>query len=321
MMTMEQASQWLLDRDNFLILTHKSPDGDTIGSAAGLCVALREQGKKAALLPIEELTKTFAPYVEGLMEENFHHDYVLSVDIATEKLFPENAEPYKGKVDLAIDHHSYRDDFGIENCVYSEKAAAGEIVYGIVKPWAKLTKTVALPLYVAVSTDTGCFVYGNTTPDTHQVAGELMETGLDIRAINKIHFQTVTLCRLRLEALLVSSMQLFEGGQCAMVCLTQKMIQDLNATEHDLENLSGFVGRIEGVSTGITIREKENGICRVSIRSNPQIIKANAICAKLNGGGHDAAAGGSFIGSVEETIAAVVQAMEEVQGRKLLPVS
>lgn len=320
MLTMKESADWLQERDNFLIITHRSPDGDTIGSGAGLCIALQEQGKTAHMLENEEITETFAPYVQGLQSSDFKPDFVISVDIATEDLFPPSAEIYKGKVDLSIDHHSQRDDFGKENCVYSQKAAAAEIIYGIVAHWGPISQKAALPLYVGVSTDTGCFVYGNTTADSHKVAGVLLETGLDVREINKPLFQTTTLTRLRLEALLVSSMLLFNEGSIAIVCLTQTMIQELNATEHDLDNLSGFVGKIEGVSVGITIREKEGGFCRLSMRSNPKILKSNAVCSKLGGGGHDAASGASFTGTVEETVAAIVSAIEEVQGAKLLPV-
>lgn len=321
MMTMKQASQWLLERNNFLILTHRSPDGDTIGSAAGLCLALRDQGKNAFLLTNEEITESFAPYVVGLQSSDFQFDYIVSVDVATEKLLPENAEQYKGKVDLSIDHHSYREDFGKENCVYADKASTGEIIYEIVQPWGPVSKEAAIPLYVAIATDTGCFVYGNTTPECHRVAGALIATGLDVRAINKVHFQTVTLNRLRLEAMLVQTMRLYNQGTCAIVCLTQAMIKELDANEHDLEDISSFVGQIEGVTTGVTIREKEGGFCRLSVRSNPAVVKANDVCGKLGGGGHDAASGASFTGTVEETVAAIVNAIEEVQGEKLQPVS
>ncbi len=319
MLTMQEAAQWLLDRDHFLILTHRSPDGDTIGCAAGLCLALREQGKTAFLLTNEEITQSFMPYVEGLQSSEFQGKYVVSVDIAAESLFPNNAEQYKGKVDLAIDHHSQRQDFGKENCVYADRAAAGEIIYEIVSQWGEVSQAVALPLYVALATDTGCFVYGNTTSNTHYVAGKLMEKGLDVREINKIHFQTFTLCRLRLESLLVTTMRLYDQGSVAIVCITQKMLKELGATEVDTENISAFVGKIQGVSTGITIREKEDGICRISMRTNPKELKANEVCAKLGGGGHAAASGASFTGTVEETIEAIVESIEAIRGSKLQP--
>lgn len=319
MFTIQESAKWLLERDNFLILTHRSPDGDTIGSAAGLCIALREQGKNASLLYNEEITDSFLPYVEGLQSSDFPYDFIVSVDVATEDLFPKNAQHCKGKVDLAIDHHSSRQDFGKENCVYAERAAAGEIIYEIVSQWNGISATVSLPLYVAVATDTGCFMFGNTTPETHYVAGKLMEHGLDVRAINKRHFQSVSLCRLRLESMLVSSMLLFDQGKVAIVCITQAMIQELQATENDTENISGFVSKIQGVSVGITLREKEDGTCRISIRSDPAELKANDVCGKMGGGGHAAASGASFTGSLEDCIAKVIQSIQEVRGSSLVP--
>ncbi len=319
MFTVQESAKWLLERDNFLILTHRSPDGDTIGSAAALCIALREQGKTAYLLTNKEITTNFKSYVENLQSPDYVGDYVVSVDIATEDLFPQNAQCYKGKVDLAIDHHSNRQDFGKENCVYAHRAACGEILYEIISLWGEVSAEVALPLYIAIATDTGCFLFGNTTPDTHYVAGKLMEKGLDVREINKKHFQSVSLTRLRLESMLVSSMLLFDQGKVAIVRITQAMIEELQATEDDTENISAFVGKIQGVSVGITLREKKDGICRISIRSNPKELKANDVCGKMGGGGHAAASGASFTGSLEDCMAKVISSIEEVRGSKLIP--
>ncbi|MFI3254720.1 MAG: DHH family phosphoesterase [Eubacteriales bacterium] len=319
MFTIEESAKWLIERDNFLILTHRSPDGDTIGCGAGLCLALREQGKTAYLLENEDITPSLQPYVEGLTSTDFEGDYIVSVDIATEDLFPNSAKKYCGKVDLAIDHHPMRDDFGKENCVYSDSASAGEIIYRIVSLWGEVSAAVALPLYVAVSTDTGCFVFGNTTPESHYVAGKLIEKGLDVRAVNKVHFQTVTICRLRLESRLLGDMKLFDGGKIAIVCVTLAMLKELGATEDDTENLSAFVSKIQGVNTGITIREKEDGICRISMRTIPTELKANEVCARLGGGGHAAASGAAFHGSVQGAVNAMVEAIEAVSGNKLTP--
>lgn len=319
MLTAKEAAQWLISRDNFLILTHKSPDGDTIGSGAGLCIALREQGKTAFMLQNDEISDTFAPYAEGLQSSDYTPDFVVSVDIATEELFPDSAEKFKGKVDLAIDHHPIRNPFGKENCIFPEKSACGELVYEIVSQWGKLSKAVALPLYVALSTDTGCFVYGNTNAESHRVAGSLLETGLEVRDINKQLFQTVTLTQLKLESALLSTMRLFNEGTIAIVCVTQKMREELGVQDRDMENISSFISKVEGVSTGITVREKKDGICKLSMRSNPDILNATSVCEKLGGGGHAAASGAKVTGSVEETASAIIRSIEEVLGEKLVP--
>jgi arabinoxylan arabinofuranohydrolase len=119
-------------------------------------------------------------------------------------LFPDNAEMFKTRVDLAIDHHPSYEGFGKESCVHPECAACGEILCELAQELGQLTPEVALPLYVAVSTDTGCFVYSNVTANTHRVAAALMETGIDYKAANKLHFRTKSKKRCKFRNLAVS---------------------------------------------------------------------------------------------------------------------
>ena len=207
-MTYTEAAELLRRQDNILILTHRRPDGDTIGCAVGLCAALRELGKTTWVLPNADATALFTPYLEGyLAPEGFAPDFVVSVDIASRGLFPDNAKCWLEKgVDLAIDHHGSNEGFGKENCVDSGRAACGELIYDIIRQWGPVSPAAALPLYLAVSTDTGCFVYSNTTPDTHRVAAALMDAGIDYRSVNKRHFRTKSFKRLRLESMITQDM-------------------------------------------------------------------------------------------------------------------
>ena len=132
MLTVPQTAALLRTFDNILILTHVRPDGDTVGCAAALCAGLRSLGKAAFLLPNPELTDTTAPYFRPYeAPEGFTPDKVVSTDIATVGLFPENARPYAERVDLAIDHHPSFESFGRENIVRPEAAACGELIYDI----------------------------------------------------------------------------------------------------------------------------------------------------------------------------------------------
>lgn len=189
--TRDDAARLLRERDGFLILTHKRPDGDTIGCAVALCLALRRLGKTAWVLPNPDATALFDPYWgDTPAPADFVPDTVVSVDVASEGLFPDNALPYRGKVELALDHHPSNEDFAAHTCVEADKAACGELLYRVITQWFPVDAALALPLYVAVSTDTGCFVYSNTTPHTHAVAAALMETGIDAAWVNKRHFRT-----------------------------------------------------------------------------------------------------------------------------------
>ena len=306
-MDYREAAALLAGQNDILILTHKRPDGDTIGCAVGLCAALRKLGKIAWVLPNADATSLFTPYLEGcLAPGEFAPRFVVSVDIAGRSLFPENAKAWLERgVDLAIDHHPSNEGFGRENCVDAGRAACGELIFDLVREWGE-------PLYVAVSTDTGCFVYGNTTPGTHRVAAALMETGIDYRGVNKRHFRTKSFKRLRLESMLCQNMELFDGGRIAVAAVTLEMMAVLDAREEDAEDVSAFAGQVEGVQTAVTIRELRPGECKLSVRTSAGL-NASAVCALLGGGGHAAASGCTVHGSVEEAKRAILEAIEKVK--------
>ena len=316
MLTVAETAAFLRSRDNFLILTHIRPDGDTVGCAAALCIALREQGKTAHVLPDPGTSGIFTPYLEGLLaEDGWQPDTVVAVDIAARGMFHDAALPYLDRVDLTIDHHPSQEFYAKETFLDGSRAACGEIVYDILRQWGPVSKEAALPLYVAVSTDCGCFVYSNTSADCHRVAAELMATGIDFYAANRKHFRTKSFKRLKLESLLTEGMELHDDGEIAIVTLTLDMMEQLDLHEEDIDNISAFVGQVEGAKTGVTIRQLTPERCKISLRTDPGDLNASNICALLGGGGHAAAAGATVDGSPDETRAAIMAAIRQIQNR------
>ena len=310
-MTYLEAAEFLKLRDNFLILTHKRPDGDTIGSAVGLCELLRALGKTAWLLPCLDATALFTDYLEGHeAPEGFVPDTVVSVDVASLGLLPPNAADYRERIDLAIDHHPSNEFFAEETCLEADKAACGEIVWKICDRLGVMNPAIAAPLYVAVSTDTGCFVYGNTNPHTHRVAAALMEEDIPYQALNKKHFRTKSMGRMMLESLILRDMHLYHGGVVAVASIPLAVLAEAGATTDDTEDIAAFVGQIEGVLHSATIRELKPGECKISLRTNPNFLNATATCARLGGGGHIAASGCTVMGTMEEAEAAIVAAID-----------
>lgn len=308
-----QAAEFLAAHDQYLILTHVRPDGDTVGCAAALCRALRALGKSAHVLPNPELTPLFAPYLEGLLApEDLLPDTVVSVDIAARSLFPDNALPYLPRVDLAIDHHPSQEFFARETCLDAGRAACGELMYDILRQLGPVTADIALPLYVAVSTDCGCFVYGNTSANTHRVAAALMETGMDVFSLNKRHFRTKSWARLQVERLLTERMHRYEDGKIAVAPVSLSLMDEAGATEEDMEDIAAFLGQIEGVETSVTIRELAEGGCKLSVRTSGGL-NATKVCARLGGGGHAAAAGCTVSGTLAEAEAAILDAIRQVE--------
>ena len=141
---------------------------------------------------------------------------------------------------------------------------------------------MAVPLYVAVSTDTGCFQYSNTTADTHRVAAALMETGMDVFSLNKRHFRTKSWARLQVERLLTERMYRYEDGKIAVAPVSLSLMDEAGATEEDMEDIAAFLGQIEGVETSVTIRELAEGGCKLSVRTSGGL-NATKVCAPAGG--------------------------------------
>lgn len=291
MLSVPEAAALLRTFDNVLILTHVRPDGDTVGCAAALCAGLRGLGKTAYLLPNPGLTDTTAPYFAPYAAPaGFAPDRVVSTDIAALSLLPENARPYGERVDLAIDHHPSFEGFGRANILRAEAAACGELLYDILKELGPVTPEIALPLYVAVSTDTGCFAYANTTPQTHHVAAALMETGIDYQAVNKVFFRTKTRKRMQLEGAMLSACEFYDRGRVAVLSVPLSLMERFQATESDAEDLSALGPQIQGVDCAITLRELREDVWKISLRTGERV-NATRACGLLGGGGHAAAAG------------------------------
>ena len=291
MLTVSETAALLRSFDNVLILTHVRPDGDTVGCAAALCAGLRSLGKTAYLLPNPELTDTTAPYFRPYeAPADFLPDKVVSTDIATLGLLPENAKRYAGRIDLAIDHHPSFEHFGAANIVRPEAAACGELMYSILAHLGPITAEMALPLYVAVSTDTGCFAYGNTTANTHAVAAALMSTGIDYHTVNKVFFRTKSRKRMQLEGAMLSTAEFYDRDRVAVLSVPISLMEKVGATESDAEDLSALGGQIEGVDCAITMRELRPDVWKMSVRTGARI-NATQMCGLLGGGGHAAAAG------------------------------
>ena len=315
--TTKEAAEILRRQDGVLILTHRRPDGDTIGCASGLCRALRRLGKQAFLLKNPDVTAVNAVYAEGLWaEDGFVPGYVVSVDIAAKSLLFPGEEAFFDRIGLAVDHHPSFEGFGENQCVDPSRAACGEIVYEICRELGDITPEVALPLYAAVATDTGCFVYANTEANTHRVAAALLETGIDYFAVNKRHFRTKTRKRIAVEAELMGNADFFQEGRGVFLCMPLEMTGRIGVDENDLEDISSLAGIIEGVDCGAVLRELKPGEWKLSLRTGANgRVNATRVCKLLGGGGHAMAAGATVQGSLEEVKRMVLEAIEQVTER------
>ncbi len=288
-MTAQECSQLLLSKNNILIITHTNPDGDTLCSAAALCSALRRAGKRANLFRNPAVTTKYMPHVEKYFApKSFKSKYIVSVDVATEKMF---AEGFDGAIDLCIDHHPTNSHYAKKELVCPDKAACGEIMLAVIKEMCGgITQEEADLLYIAVTTDTGCFQYLNTNAATFRAAAELLEYGADTGMVNVKFFRKASRARLKLEGMIYSTMGFYRDGKISVAIITKEMLRQAGAGEEDCDDLAGLAGRAEGASVNITIRERDNGSSKVSVRTGRDVSSSD-ICAVFGGGGHAMAAG------------------------------
>ena len=298
-MTRAEFCAFARAHDNFVILTHRRPDGDTIGSSAALCLALRALGKTAWLLRNPQFTPRFAAVLEGLVCEDVPDEAtVVSVDVAAPDLLPIGREGLAEQVQLVIDHHARSSVSAERRLVEAERAACGEIIFGLLELLGvTLTRQMAEALYLAISTDTGCFKYSNTTAHTHAAAATLIAAGAEVYPINKAFFDTKSFARLKLEARLTDSIELYGGGIVGLCTMPKSLLTELQISEDDVDSISGFARSIEGVEIGIMIREVEDGGGKISLRTSEHY-NASELCKALGGGGHAAAAGATVPGGI-----------------------
>jgi phosphoesterase RecJ-like protein len=309
-MKIKETALWLQSHNRYLILTHRRPDGDTIGCAAALACGLRELGKTAYILENPDTTKRYSGYVQPyLAPNNFTPDHIISVDVANKNMFPAGSESYTHAIDLSIDHHPSNSRYAKHTCVDGSCAACGEIICDILlELTGKLSAETATAIYTAVSTDTGCFAFANTTANTFRIAALTASAGAPIATLNKKLFRTKPRGRIALEGMIISGMEFYNGGRTAVITITQEMMTRVGVTENDMDDIASIPGIVEGVDVGITIRELDKQSVKISVRTT-QAVDANRLCSFLGGGGHAMAAGCTLTGTPEEAKSAILSAL------------
>ena len=286
-----------------LILLHRGPDGDAVGSAFALRQVLESLGSEAWCICADEVPDRLRFLCGDLQESllpqalpaGFAPQRVISVDVASPGQLGSLRELYEGQIDLMIDHHESGTPFA--DCfVLPGAAATGEILFDIVKLFAQrglvpITEAICTDLYAAISSDTGCFRYSNVTPETHARAAELVASGIDCAGINRRLFETRTLDQLRAVSAGISNLHLFADGRVAVILFPYALKAALNLRDEHLETLVDVARSLEGVEVAVSIRQPSTeAVFRVSMRSAGSCNVA-AICAQFGGGGHERAAG------------------------------
>lgn len=292
--TVEKAAELLQNGNKILIFVHSHPDGDTLGSAYALKAALGEKDVRVVCSThiSDRLSFISEDKTELLLPSDFTPDLVVCADIAELGMMDDFGDMFRDKIDLKIDHHRTSEPFAKYNLIDSCAASCAEIVYEIIRKMDALNDKSAFNLYIGVSTDTGCFKYGNTTAKTHEIASHLMQFGFDVGKLNTRLFDSKTVGEITAMRLALNGLHFYSGGKIAVISFTNEMKEKYGITDDDLALINSLPREIEGVSLGVTIKEKadENGTYKVSMRSGGEV-DASALCEIFGGGGHVGAAG------------------------------
>ena len=305
------AAEFLKQNNNYLILTHAHPDGDTLGCGFALREALASIGKTARLCCGDPIPANFG-YMGSADGDGFGFDKVIAVDVADTRLLgKELEEKYADRIDLCIDHHGSNRLYAERTLLDADAAAACEIILQVIRQLdAEITKKIADCIYTGLSTDTGCFRYSNVTPRTMRMAADMIEAGAENARINTAMFETKTRTYVALERLALDGMKMYFDEKCAFITITQEMFRISGSDESETDAIASLPRQIEGVKVGITMREKPDGTFKVSMRSNEDVDVAE-ICALMDGGGHQRAAGCTVNGPVDKATETVLSNIEK----------
>lgn len=310
-LTLKQTASYLKKHDNYIILTHASPDGDTLGSAYALYYALNEIGKSACVLCPDVIPSKYDYFARKTDHIKREDATVIAVDVADARLLGALEEEFGGKVDLNIDHHISNTKYAKNLYLDSDAAAAAQIIYElIVKMKVNINDITAKAIYTGMVTDTGCFKYSNVTAKTHLIAAELYDYNIDAAEINRLMFDTKSKKLLELERMVLDSAEYHFDDKCIILSVTEEMQNKTGCSGTDLEGIAVITRSVEGIKAGITIKQTDKDEFKVSLRTYPPL-DASAICKKLGGGGHKNAAGASVKGTLEEVKARALEAVKE----------
>lgn len=302
---MEAIKEFITDKDNFGIICHKSPDGDTLGSGLALYHGLRQLGKSCNIYCVD-VPDSMYRLLDGIKDikplADVKESNLIFCDCADEDRAAFDGDLSKYQV-LNIDHHISNTDFGNVNLVDAKACATCQVMYYVLEYiGVKLNSTIAKSLYVGICTDTNNFTNSNVTSETFEVVSKLTKYEFAISDIVKILFRTKSFAKTKATALYIDRIRLMFEGKFAVSYILLEDIERLG-----LEDTEGFVNigvDIEGVSVSAFVKEKEDGEFKVSLRSNYDVDVCK-ICNTFGGGGHIKASGCCIKGNVEEVINAL----------------
>lgn len=309
-MMLEDIMHVIKSAENIVILTHKDPDGDAVGSSLAMYLALKGINKKVDLIiPTYPKTFNFLPGIEEIKKESNIKNYDLAIALDCG-----DRERLNGFVDyfdnankkISIDHHGTNNMFGDYNYVNPDAAATAQVLYLILSFLEiDISKDIAECLYTGLLTDTGGFKYSSVTLETFEIAQNLLAKGINIAEISRKVLDVMTKKELELLKRALNRIELFEDEKIAITYITKEDMQSIGSENGDHDGIVNYGRNIEGVEVSVLLRESDTGF-KVSLRSN-EYVNVSDVALIFGGGGHKKAAGCVLHMGLEEAKKSILQ--------------
>ena len=289
-----------------LIVSHKNPDGDTLGANFGLALSLIEKGKEV----ISYCDSPVPSEYQFLLKEkiNFTTDIECVDEVFNVTIFVDCGDRYRtlffdkirglSECIINIDHHKTNSNFGDMNLVKFNESSTGEIIFDLlIKGNLPVNKNIAECLYTAIITDTGSFRYSNTNHKTFVTAANLMKYGINSWDISEKIYENKPLKRILIMKEALNSLVISKNKKVAIMVVEKEILKKYNATSEDTDGIVNIGRSIQGIEFSVFIREEDNG-CKISFRSKGNL-DVSSFAKEIGGGGHRNAAGAFVNESLE----------------------
>ena len=316
---LNEVAKALLEAKRIAIISHKNPDGDTLGSQLALGGALKELGKDVVLYNKDKVASKFN-FIAGADQVAQYHDgmelpeTVVFVDCAEPQLagFTVEDDVLMGKTIINIDHHASNKHYGKWNYVISTAGANCQNIYHVIGAiGGTITDEIATALYTGLSTDTGNFMFDNVSSETLRIAADLKDIGANTDAVRLKLYESSSKKKIEMLKYILNNLHISADGQYAWSSISHQMIEELQPESTDIDGLINTIKDIEGVEIAILFRGVEANRTKASLRSKVWA-DVNQIAGMFGGGGHVRASGVSIDGDVEYAAALMEPAVLDI---------
>ncbi|NRB58572.1 MAG: bifunctional oligoribonuclease/PAP phosphatase NrnA [Winogradskyella sp.] len=315
-----EIKELLSTPQNIVIVPHKNPDGDAMGSTLGLYHYLKKYNHDATVvapndypdflkwLPGDDTVKVYESDIETCDALITKADLLFTLDFNAFHRTGEMASILENSeaIKIMIDHHQQPDDYATYTYSDVSMSSTCEMVYNFIEmlnDTDKIDTDIASCLYTGIMTDTGSFRFPSTTSRTHEVVSQLMRKGASNAQIHNNVFDTNSYSRLQLLGRAMQNLKVIPELQTTYITLSQEELDQFNFKKGDTEGFVNYGLSLKGIIfAAIFIENKQDNIIKISLRSKGSFSVNQFSRTHFNGGGHDNAAGGRSETSLEETV-------------------